>query len=52
VARDLDRDRFLSASDALDYGLIDRVVEHRPDQGVGMLGAGHAEKRPAIEQDT
>jgi len=30
--RDLDRDRYLTASEALDYGLIDRIVEHRPDQ--------------------
>jgi ATP-dependent Clp protease, protease subunit len=28
VERDTDRDRFMSADEALDYGLIDQVVEH------------------------
>jgi ATP-dependent Clp protease protease subunit len=32
LARDLDRDRFLSAQEAVDHGLIDRIVHHRPDQ--------------------
>ena len=31
LARDLERDHYLSAQEALDYGLIDRVIEHRPD---------------------
>jgi transcriptional regulator with XRE-family HTH domain len=39
VARDLNRDLYLSASEALDYGLIDRIVEHRPDQRVGPATA-------------
>lgn len=30
VQMDLDRDNFLSAEQALDYGLIDRIVERRP----------------------
>jgi ATP-dependent Clp protease protease subunit len=28
IERDTDRDRFMSAEEALDYGLIDQVVEH------------------------
>ena len=30
VERDTDRDRFMSADEAKDYGLIDNVVEHAP----------------------
>jgi ATP-dependent Clp protease protease subunit len=30
ISHDTDRDRFLTAADAAAYGLIDRVVEHRP----------------------
>lgn len=30
IGQDTDRDRFLTATDAAAYGLIDRVVEHRP----------------------
>jgi ATP-dependent Clp protease, protease subunit len=29
IRKDTDRDRFLTAADAMEYGLIDRVVEHR-----------------------
>jgi ATP-dependent Clp protease protease subunit len=28
IERDTDRDRFMSAEEALDYGLIDQVIEH------------------------
>ncbi|MFT5674202.1 MAG: ATP-dependent Clp protease protease subunit [Paraglaciecola sp.] len=31
VARDTDRDNFLSANDAMEYGLIDQVLTSRPD---------------------
>ncbi|MFT5924424.1 MAG: ATP-dependent Clp protease protease subunit [Paraglaciecola sp.] len=31
VAQDTDRDNFLSATDAVDYGLIDQVLSSRPD---------------------
>lgn len=31
VAHDTDRDNFLSATDAMDYGLIDQVLSSRPD---------------------
>jgi ATP-dependent Clp protease protease subunit len=31
IERDMDRDYFLSAEEAKEYGLIDRVVEERPD---------------------
>ena len=34
VARDTDRDNFLSAPQARDYGLIDAVLERRPDESV------------------
>jgi len=30
IERDTDRDRFMSAEEALEYGLIDRVIEHIP----------------------
>jgi ATP-dependent Clp protease, protease subunit len=29
IRKDTDRDRFLTAADAMEYGLIDHVVEHR-----------------------
>lgn len=28
--RDMDRDKFMSAEEALDYGLIDKIIEKRP----------------------
>jgi ATP-dependent Clp protease protease subunit len=28
IEKDTDRDRFMSAEEALDYGLIDHVIEH------------------------
>jgi ATP-dependent Clp protease protease subunit len=30
VAKDMERDYFLSAQQATNYGLIDRVITHRP----------------------
>ena len=30
IEADTDRDRFMSAEEALEYGLIDRVIEHAP----------------------
>ena len=32
IVQDLDRDNFLSASEAVEYGLIDRVLEYSKDQ--------------------
>jgi len=32
VEEDTDRDRFMSAEEALDYGLIDAVIEHVEEQ--------------------
>ena len=37
IQRDTDRDNFMTAEDALDYGLIDRVVENRSKE---MTGSG------------
>ena len=34
IAADTDRDRFLSALDAKAYGLVDNVLERRPDESV------------------
>jgi len=31
IEKDTDRDRFMTAEEALDYGLIDEVIEHVPD---------------------
>ena len=30
IARDTDRDRFMSATEAMEYGLIDQVLDNRP----------------------
>ena len=30
IARDTERDNFMTAKEACEYGLIDRVIEHRP----------------------
>ena len=32
--RDMERDRFLSAEGAKEYGLIDQVLQHRPDESI------------------
>ena len=34
IQRDMERDRFLSAEAARDYGLIDHVLERRPDDSI------------------
>ena len=34
IARDMERDRFMSATEAKDYGLIDSMFERRPDDSV------------------
>ena len=34
IARDTERDRFLSAAEAQSYGLIDSVLERRPEESV------------------
>ena len=34
IARDTDRDNFMSAADARDYGLVDAVLERRPEDSV------------------
>ena len=30
LAADMERDKFMSAKEALDYGLIDEIIEKRP----------------------
>jgi ATP-dependent Clp protease protease subunit len=39
VARDTDRDNFLSATNAMEYGLIDQVLSSRPDSNQGQIQA-------------
>ena len=34
IAKDTDRDNFMSAADARDYGLVDAVLERRPDESI------------------
>jgi ATP-dependent Clp protease protease subunit len=34
IARDMERDRFMSATEAKDYGLIDAMFERRPEESV------------------
>ena len=33
IEKDTDRDRFMNAVEAMEYGLIDQVIEHMPDKG-------------------
>jgi ATP-dependent Clp protease protease subunit len=41
--KDTDRDRFLSAEEALSYGLIDSIMEkHKRSQGVTPIGRGRS----------
>ncbi|NDC89907.1 MAG: ATP-dependent Clp protease proteolytic subunit, partial [Bacteroidetes bacterium] len=35
IARDTERDNFMSASEALKYGLVDKVIERRVDNSKG-----------------
>ena len=35
VAKDTDRDYFLSAEEAQEYGIVDNIFKHRPDAGDG-----------------
>jgi ATP-dependent Clp protease protease subunit len=32
LASDVERDYFMTAAEALEYGLIDEVIEHKPDE--------------------
>jgi ATP-dependent Clp protease protease subunit len=38
IAEDVERDYFLTAQEACDYGLIDKVLTHRPDSGTEEAG--------------
>jgi ATP-dependent Clp protease, protease subunit len=51
VARDTDRDRFMSASEAKDYGLVDEVVTSRKELA-GMDEPKDKEPDKAREKDT
>src|SRR5690606_28589265 len=44
IARHTDRDRFMSAAEAAEYGLIDQVLERRPsaEQTIASTGPGRA----------
>ena len=35
IEKTLDRDHFMSADDAKDFGIVDVVIEKRPDDGPG-----------------
>jgi ATP-dependent Clp protease protease subunit len=35
IAKDTERDNFMSAEEALSYGLIDKVIERRVDTNIG-----------------
>jgi ATP-dependent Clp protease protease subunit len=43
IERDVDRDRFMSANEALDYGIVDHVITHRgevvPDSVIAAAAA-------------
>jgi ATP-dependent Clp protease protease subunit len=45
VAKDTDRDRFMSASDAKDYGLVDEVVKSRKE----IPGLNEGKETPKLE---
>jgi ATP-dependent Clp protease protease subunit len=38
IDKDLDRDNFLSSAAAVEYGLIDTVLEHRAEMGTKLKG--------------
>jgi ATP-dependent Clp protease protease subunit len=35
IEKDMDRDRFMSAEEAVEYGLIDKVIQNVADSGNG-----------------
>ncbi|HET7231196.1 MAG TPA: ATP-dependent Clp protease proteolytic subunit [Longimicrobium sp.] len=40
IAEDLDRDRFMSPDEAVAYGLIDQVIQHKGEEGAAGNGNG------------
>ncbi len=48
IARDTERDYYLSAEDAKSYGLVDRVASRRADVQLGGSDAGTAERSKPI----
>jgi ATP-dependent Clp protease protease subunit len=45
IARDTERDFYLSAAEAKDYGIVDNVVSERPSAAEASAGANGSEKR-------
>ena len=45
IAEDVDRDRFMSPVEAVEYGIIDQVVEHRTDIPIANGGPRATEDR-------
>jgi ATP-dependent Clp protease protease subunit len=39
IERDTDRDRFMSAEEAMEYKLIDRVIEHMETKPIAPSGS-------------
>ncbi|MEE9270185.1 MAG: ATP-dependent Clp protease proteolytic subunit, partial [Candidatus Krumholzibacteria bacterium] len=39
IAKDTDRDFFMSADEAKEYGIVDTIFKHRPDSGGGDRSA-------------
>jgi ATP-dependent Clp protease protease subunit len=39
IEKDMDRDRFMSAEEAVEYGLIDKVIQNMAESGDGKKGA-------------
>ncbi len=39
IEKDMDRDRFMSAEEAVEYGLIDKVIQNVAESGDGKKGA-------------
>ena len=50
IKEDTERDRFLTAEDALDYGLIDRIVQTR-DEEVNVSTSGVSVKKDSDSED-
>jgi len=45
IERDCDRNKWLNANEAVEYGCVDRILERMPDQAAGGQGAGGKGKK-------